>query len=74
MAKAKQYKQKYTTRAQDAAYMAQRFEDVTRLWKVGDKCLSYDLRSETSVNLIEGDSVTLANGDSFHISKLRSSK
>lgn len=63
---------RYTTRTEDAAYILRRLADAHRSWKVGDACLSYDLRSETTIARIEGEIAHLANGDHCHVSKVRS--
>jgi hypothetical protein len=71
---------KHTTKAQDRAYLAQRFADAARSWKVGDACFTYDGSATTTIVAIDGDSVTLAAHGTrndvrcFHISKLRSAK
>jgi hypothetical protein len=65
---------KHTTRKQDAAFLMARMADATKGWKVGDTCLSYNMRETTTVASIDGDIVTLANGDSMHVSKMRSSR
>ncbi len=65
---------RFTTRRQDAAFLMARLADARRPWKAGDRCLSYDLRSETTVARIEGEIAILANGDSCHVSNVRSPK
>jgi hypothetical protein len=61
---------KYTTKAQDAAFIRSMFANQATAWKVGDECLSYDLGSKTTITAITGTIVTCANGDEMHISKV----
>lgn len=63
---------RYTTKKQDAAFIMSRLADAGRHWRVGDPCLTYDMRGETTVSIIDGDIVTLANGDKMHRSKMHS--
>ena len=63
---------RFTTRLEDARFMASRLRDAIRPWKSGDRCLSYDGRAVTSVRLVEAEIATLANGDTCHVSKIRS--
>lgn len=63
---------RYTSRDEDQAFLLSRLRDIQRAWQVGDACRSYDGQSETTVAGIDGDIVTLANGDRCHITKLRS--
>lgn len=60
-----------TTRREGAAYLRERFEDATRAWKIGDACLSYRGHEQTRVAKVEGDRITLANGEMLHRSKMR---
>ncbi len=65
-------KRRYTTKAQDIAYLRERFEDHGRDWQVGDPCSAYNLRAPSStIASFDGERVTLANGDTFHRSHLR---
>jgi hypothetical protein len=71
-----QMPRRYTTRAEDAAFILKRIAEANRTdWKVGDECMSYNLREQTTVDSIHegpgGKIVTLANGDQMHISKMR---
>ncbi len=52
--------------------MRQRMSDLTRDWQVGDRCRPYRGVEPTTVAAIEGDIVTLANGERLHITKMRS--
>lgn len=51
-----------------------RIHEANRPRAVGDRVLSYDLGSETTIAKIEGSIATLANGDKMHVSKVRSAK
>ena len=62
---------RYTTRLQDAEFVARRLSDATRDWKIGDACRSYDNSANTTVERVDGAIVVLANGDSMHVSKMR---
>ena len=64
-------RKRFTTRAQDAAFILERMADAHRAWKVGDACMSYKLAERTTVAAINGERVTLANGEVFHISHMR---
>lgn len=61
-----------TTKADDARFMLARLSDATRRWSVGDRCWAYREHVVTTVDAIEGEIVTLANGDMLHVSKMRS--
>lgn len=63
---------RYTTARQDAAFLFSRLADARREWKPGDACRSYRGDANTTVDRREGDLVFLANGDSMHVSKMRS--
>ncbi len=65
-------KNRYTTRQQDAAFMMRAIAEANRTWAIGEACLSYNGREETTVIRIYADIATLANGESMHISKMRS--
>jgi hypothetical protein len=67
-------KTRYTTAAEDRAFMAQRMADMNRQWAVGDTCLSYNMREKTTIAAIDGGIVTLANGDQMHVTKVRGAK
>lgn len=63
---------KHTTRKQDAAMLARLLADVRRPWTVGDDCRSYNNQSNTTIVAIINGIVTMANGDTCHVSKVRS--
>lgn len=65
---------RYTTKAQDMAFLAKRFGDASKKWKVGDECMSYKGNEVTKVSRIDGPIIYLANGDSMHVSKMKSVK
>lgn len=65
---------RYSTHKQDFEFLRSRIQDATREWKVGDACLSYNMQSQTTVKEINGDVITLANGDALHRSKMHSVK
>ena len=62
---------RYTTRAQDLAFLREVFEDSTRTWQIGDLCRPAQGRETTSVARIEGSIVHLANGQHLHITRMR---
>lgn len=62
---------RYTTRREDAAFILQRYAEATQQWNVGDRCLSYDGRTITTVYRIEGDQITTAQRETMHRSKMR---
>ena len=62
---------RFTTRKQDTEFLLKRFADAVRVWAIGDKCLTYDKTAETTVVAVDGDIVTLANGDKLHCSRMR---
>lgn len=67
-------KRRYTTRAEDAAFLLDAFADLRRTWKVGDVCRPYRGTEPTTVIKLDGDAVYLANGESLHVSRMRSVK
>ena len=62
---------KHTTKAQDAAYVLRRLAEATQARRVGERVYSYNGRSETTIAQVDGERVTLANGEQMHISKVR---
>jgi hypothetical protein len=62
---------KHTTRRQDAAFILHLYAEATKQRQIGDRVLAKG-GGETTITAIEGESATLANGESWHISKLRS--
>lgn len=70
-------KRKYESQAQTQAFLAQLRASMLHTWKVGDKCLTYDLTAETTVVKIEGEIATIATAGKYndctvmHVSKLR---
>lgn len=65
-------RRRYTTAEQYREFMRRMMADHSRSWNVGDACMSYNLQEQTTIAAIDGDRVTLANGDQFHITHLRS--
>ena len=62
---------KRTTAAQDRAYLAERLQDANRRWAVGDVCRAYRGDAVTKIASVDGDIVTLENGDALHVSNVR---
>jgi hypothetical protein len=59
------------TRAQVAAFLGARLDDLRRDWKPGDPCASARGPVPTTLLRIEGDVAYLADGTSAHRSKMR---
>jgi len=61
-----------TTTAQDMEYLLARNAAGKTEWAIGDACLGYKLfLGPTTITAIDGDTVTMANGEHCHISHLR---
>lgn len=65
---------RHTTKAEDRAYLAKRLGDLRTEWKPGDRCLALRGTEATTVAKVEGQIITLANGDSMHFSHMRRSE
>lgn len=67
-------KRRYTTRAEDRAYLQERFEDATRQWAVGDLVRTfqrgYDL-PPSRIARFDGDIAVLEDGSHGHRSQIR---
>ena len=53
-----------------AAYVTRRLEDLHRAWKVGDCVAPFKGAEATTITAVDGDRVTLANGQGGHVSRL----
>lgn len=62
---------KYTTAKQDAALMLHLYAEATKRRQIGDRVLAKG-GGETTIAAIDGDLASLANGEQWHVSKLRS--
>lgn len=65
----------------DAEYLFAQIQEACKPRKVGDKVKTWNIvdarhaeRGTTTITKIEGDIVTCANGESMHISKVRSAE
>ena len=62
------------SKRQQAEYMLTLLGEARKPRAVGDVVQSYNGRATTKIKAIDGDLVTLENGDRLHISKVRSAK
>jgi hypothetical protein len=62
---------KHTTRKQDAALILRLYGEATKSRQIGERVLAKG-GGETTIAAIDGDCATLANGEQWHVSKLRS--
>lgn len=65
-------KRRYTTKREDAEFLARVYDQVHKQRKVGDEVLIYQGGGKTcKIAKIEGVTVTLENGDTMHIGNCR---